>query len=91
MFENKLLLRYKNSDKTKYYMNNKSNIPILKGSKTLKKKKVNVDPKQQKRQDLIYYYIPMAVVMLIFIIDVVVLVLIGLGTIKIDSCKWFFF
>ena len=77
--------------KTKYYMNNKSNIPISKGSKTLKKKKVNVDPKQQKRQDLIYYYIPMAVVMLIFIIDVVVLVLIGLGTIKIDSWKWFFF
>ena len=72
-------------------MNNKSNIPILKGSKTLKKKRVNVDPKQQKRQDLIYYYIPMAVVMLIFIIDVVVLVLIGLGTIKIDSWKWFFF
>ena len=68
-------------------MNNKSNSPIPKGSKTLKKKKVNVDPKQQKRQDLIYYYIPMAVVMLIFIIDVVVLVLIGLGTIKIDSWK----
>ena len=68
-------------------MNNKSNIPISKGSKTLKKKKVNVDPKQQKRQNLIYYYIPMAVVMLIFIIDVVVLVLIGLGTIKIDSWK----
>ena len=91
MFENKLLISYKIFDKNKYYMNNKGNSPTPKSSKTLWKEKRKVDPKQQKKQDLIYYYIPMVVVILMFIIDVIVLVLIGLDTIKIDSWKWFCF
>ena len=41
------------------------------------------DPKKEKKLDLIYYYLPMSIAVLIFIVDIIMLLLIANGSIKV--------
>ena len=41
------------------------------------------DPKKEKKLDLIYYYLPMSIAILIFIVDIIILLLIANGSIKV--------
>ena len=66
-------------------MDNKSGYTVRKGSKILKNKKKKIDPKQKKKDDLIYYYIPLTIATIIFIFDIVMLILMGLGIVQISG------
>jgi hypothetical protein len=66
-------------------MDNKNVYTVKKGSKTLKNKRRKIDPRQKKKDDLIYYYIPLTIATIIFIVDIVMLVLMGLGIVQIGG------